>query len=158
MATAVETGATLSWIAEIDDPKHPMERPALREYVNGRDEAEALAAAQRLVDAWGDGDVVRRVVPLQPLLTEIADAVASGKRYAMTWKDEGGESDRARFGPVVITDLDAMEAEVPADENGVRRMAVPFGTEPSYDTVLPWMNRSDAKRLATYLGLRMEES
>ncbi len=142
----------VTWIAEIDSPGHEMERPFMRAYVEGATEDEALAAANRLVEAYGDGDVVRRVVEFQPILEAVIEGIASGKVYTIDWKHEGSE------GPVVICDVAAFEAEFPANENGVHIGAVPFGTEAKSDIVLPWMRRADAKRLAKYLGLTLGES
>lgn len=147
--TEVEAGVTLTWIAEIDSVGHEMERPYMRVYVTAPDEATALATAERIADA---DEKIRRVIPFQPIIDAVIEGIRNGKRYSISWKHEGTE------GPVVITDVDAMEAEFPPNENGVRILSMPFGTEPACDTVLPWMRRSEAKRLAKYLGLTLDES
>lgn len=134
-----------TYIADIDLVGSEMERPFMRVYVEGDDEQAALAAAERAIEA---GEKVRGVRPLQPILDGYAAKIAEGHRVAISWKHEGSE------GPVWLTDLDDPTAPTP----GVASFR-PFGADDeAYVTSLPWMRRAEAKRLAKYLGLPLEES
>lgn len=127
------------YIADIDKVGSEMERPFWREYVNGEDEQEAREAAERLVADTPD-EVVRGVRPLQPILDRI---LAGPGDYSISWKDEG------RYGPVWITNH---------REAGDGPQAVPFGSEFPGVESLPWQTRAEARRLAKYLGLKLETS
>lgn len=146
-STATETA---TWIAEIDLDGSEMERPFMRVYVEGATESDARAAGERALDK---GETLRRVQPLQPILEAIREGIAEGKRYSIAWKHEG------RSGPVVVSDLDAMDEQFPPLEDGTPRLiGVPFGSELKFETSLPWTTKAEARRLAKYLGLKLEES
>lgn len=137
IARQTESRPTTTFIAEFDLKGHEMERPFLRAYVEGEDEAQALAAAERIASA---DESVRRVVPLQPILDDIRSRPDD---FSLSWKSEG------RQGPVTLTD----RAKVP--EGQVQ--AIPFGSDPEWLVALPWSTRAEARRLAKYLGVGTEE-
>lgn len=138
-----------TFVAEFDLIGSEMERPFDRRFVVAADEAEAEQAAKAKTDR---DEELRRVVALDPILDGIAVRIAEGVRYGISWKDEG------EVGPVTITDLDAFEAQAERREDGSFVRSIPFGSDPDYTTNLPWMRRSDAKRLAKSLSLVLEES
>lgn len=138
-----------TFIASLDLKGSEMERPFMKVYCDGDTPEQALADASRRAEK---SEVVRSVEPLQPILETIVERIAAGHRYTIGWKDEG------RYGPVSITDLDAFEAENPPRADGARVVGVPFGSDPSWVTTLPWSTRAEAARLAKYLGLRLEDS
>lgn len=132
-----------TYIADIDQIGSVMERPFMRVYVEGENEQEARAAGERIL---AEGESLRGVEPLQPILEAYRAKIAEGRRVGISWKHEGSE------GPVWICDLDA--APPPGEVVGR-----PFGAaDADYETTLPWMRRAEAKRLAKYLGLTLEES
>lgn len=132
-----------TYIADLDLKGREMERPFLRVYVEGQDDAEALAAANLIADA---DEVVRRVVPLQPILDDVR---ARPGDFDISWKHEGRE------GPVHLTD----RTKLPEQAEGERSVQfVPFGSQPEWDIPLPWSTRAEAKRLASYLGLSLATS
>lgn len=141
---------TTTFIANLDlKDSAQMERPYAKTYCAGDNPEEALSDAERRIDR---DETVRSVEPLQPILDGIIAGIAAGRRYSIGWKHEG------RFGPVTITDVDAFEAENPPRADGARVVGVPFGSDPSWETSLPWSTRAEAARLAKYLGLRLEDS
>lgn len=133
-------------------------KPFMRQYANAASEAEALAATQEHCD--GD-EVAAEAVLLQPILDAIIERVGQGVKYAVSFKHEDEDEEDRAFGPVWITDMDALRAEAEKQgavrEDGTVVLAVPFGHVPDYETPLPWMAKPDARRLAKYLGVTFGE-
>jgi hypothetical protein len=133
--------------------------PFMRTFVEAESDEQALALAQANLDADPESrdEVAAHADALQPILDRVIERVAEGANYSLSFKHESGT-----VGPVVITDQDAARAEAER-QNAVREdgsvvLRVPFGTTPDYTTPLPWMKRSEARRLAKYLGVPYGES
>lgn len=126
------------FIADIDLKDRKMERPFDRRFVEADTEDEArVVAAEKVVD---HDEELRGVRPLQPILDRV---LAAPGGYSISWKDEG------EYGPVFLTDLSKQTEGT---------TSVPFGSEfPGVET-LPWQTHAEARRLARYLGLTLEES
>lgn len=131
-----------TFLANIDLKGSEMERPFMRGFVEADDAEQAALLAAAQIDAT---EVVRDVEPLQPILDRVTVGLAAGRAYGISWKSESGN-----LGPVTITDVDA----APADGVAV---GIPFGSDPDWLICLPWMKRAEARRLAKYLGLTLEE-
>lgn len=123
-------------------------------YAKAASGPEALLAATAA--GLDEGDVAANAKPLQAILDRIIRRMEDGATYAISWKHEG------TYGPVWITDMDAMRAEAEKRdairEDGTIVLGVPFGEVPAYETQLPWMKKADARRLAKYLGLELGDS
>lgn len=142
-AAPKEATETTTFLVSIDLAGSEMERPFMRGFALATTVEEAKAQAERDLE---EGEVVREVVPFQPILDAILAKIEAGVPHYVSFKHESGSE-----GPVVIIDRDAQAA----DESGP---FVPFGSEPTYYTVLPWMHKREAKRLAKYLGADYGES
>lgn len=129
------------FIADVDLAGQEMERPFMRFFVDAPDEELALEQARAQVEA---GETVRGVRQLQPILEQVIAGIAAGGSYGISFKHESGTE-----GPVWIIE-DQVAGEGP--------VAVPFGTEAPGITSLPWMRLRDARRLASYVGLPLDES
>jgi hypothetical protein len=129
-----------TYIANIDIVGSEMERPFMRQYVNAATPDRAKVEAARYID---EGEAVRSVEPLQPILDRVRASIVEGGRWSIDWKHEGSA------GPVTLTDLDAAPSGV---------TMIPFGSDPDWSISLPWSSRSEAKRLAKYLGLTLGDS
>lgn len=134
-------------------------RPFMRQYAEATSEADALTATQ---DHLTGDEVAAEAVLLQPLLDGIIARRAQGAKYSLSFKSEDEDEEDRPFGPVVVTDMDALRAEAEKQgairEDGAIVLGVPFGTIPDYETRLPWMAKHEARRLAKYLGVPFGEA
>jgi hypothetical protein len=129
------------------------------EFVDAPDGEQAVATLQEMFDRDPEfsGWTATDAEPLQAVLDALIAKREAGVNLSLSFKHESGSS-----GPVWVTDLDAMQAEAEKQdairEDGTIVLGVPFGTTPDYETRLPWMRKSEAKRLAKYLAIPYGES
>lgn len=137
----------MRWVADI----HRDGEPFVRVWVDGPDEAAALAAADGLRD--DDREEAAAVVPWDDIHQRWAGRVRDGHRVTCSFKHED-EIGRHPFGPVVLCDLDEADADPLASAAG----AIPFGYRPAWEERLPWLSLPAARLLAKSLNLPLEES